>query len=81
MKVGEGMEVELHSSLTLALDEGEWSASHPGPIYHQNNIPVCWADCTAGLNGNFFQMLEIEPWCVGNISSSLFTTPTELPCL
>jgi hypothetical protein len=30
MKVYWGMEVELHTLVTLTLDSGEWSASHPG---------------------------------------------------
>jgi hypothetical protein len=31
MKEYWGVEVSLHSFLTLALDGGEWSASRPGP--------------------------------------------------
>jgi hypothetical protein len=30
MKEKEGMEVQLHTLLTSTLDEGKWSASHPG---------------------------------------------------
>jgi len=30
MKTYEGVEVQLHAFLTLVLDEGKWSASHPG---------------------------------------------------
>jgi len=33
IKVYRGVEVQLHSFLTLALDGGEWSATHPGHFH------------------------------------------------
>jgi hypothetical protein len=47
----EEVEVQLHSFLTLALDTGEQSISHPRPLTSQRRTPVThwngsWADST-----------------------------------
>jgi len=34
-----GVEAQLHAFFTLAPDGGEWSASHPWPLYCQEESP------------------------------------------
>jgi hypothetical protein len=40
MKAYEGMDVQIQISLTSALAEGEWSASHPGRFTPVKEAPV-----------------------------------------
>jgi len=35
-----GAELQLHSFLTLAVEEGEWLASHSGALYPSKGLPV-----------------------------------------
>jgi hypothetical protein len=39
MKTYGGVEIQLHMFLTLALDGGEWSASHPGRFIPREGAP------------------------------------------
>jgi hypothetical protein len=38
MKTYGGVELQLHAFLTSALDEGEWSASHPSRCIPRENV-------------------------------------------
>jgi hypothetical protein len=40
MKVYEGMEVQLQTFLSSALDGGEWLASRPGPLARWERAPL-----------------------------------------
>jgi len=47
-----GVDIQLHTFLTLALDGGEWSASHPShftpwiktPLYRRLGGPQSWSE-------------------------------------
>jgi hypothetical protein len=66
------MEVKLHSFLILALDRGEWSASHSG-IYLEGKGPkyplkaAKWAPGQSGYfreEKNILSLLGFESWIV-----------------
>ena len=50
-----GIEVQLYSSMTAALEEGEWSVARPGLLYPWErpgtHCTGCWVGPRAGLDG------------------------------
>jgi hypothetical protein len=88
MKTNGEVEIQLHEFLTLALDGGEWSASHPGHFTYREKAPDThwiggWMGPTAGLDEvlkrkNSCSQWEMNPGCSAH---SLVTILTELPWL
>jgi len=54
MKTHGGVKVQLHAFISLALDRGEWSASHPGRFTPRERAPgthlLGWVGPRAGLD-------------------------------
>jgi hypothetical protein len=85
-----GVEVVLHTFLTLAIDQGEWSASWPCCFNAQKT--ACgkhheghWVGSTAGLHGTEKRKiscpcLEFEP-CPGQSLVIVATVQSQLPKL
>jgi len=51
MKAYRGVEIELHSFLTLELDGGEWSASHPSRFIAGKEVQFTLERKLSGLSG------------------------------
>jgi hypothetical protein len=72
-----GVEVQLHSPVSLTLYGGEWSVAHPGLFTAGRNSSTHWTGgwvCPrAGLDGfgevKSFALLGLKPWTTQLISS------------
>jgi hypothetical protein len=73
---GGRIEVQLHATLTSALNGGEWTVSHfweKSPCY-----PLDRRYERYGKDKNLLSLLRIEPRLLGCLALSLVATPTEL---
>jgi hypothetical protein len=70
MKSDGGVDLKIHTFLTLALVGGEWSPSHPGHFISGERDPgthwIGWVDTNAGLDHmekrKFLTLLGLELW-------------------
>jgi hypothetical protein len=61
------VEVQFHTLLTLALDRGEWLASHPREraavcIWQEANGSQSWSGHSTGKEKSSLPLAGIEPW-------------------
>jgi hypothetical protein len=88
MKTYGEVDAELHSFLTSALDEGEWSASRssilsPGNEPHARWIEAEWVldSGYCGENKSTLPLPQIEPFFLGRSSHSQVSILTEKLCI
>jgi hypothetical protein len=74
IEIYEEMEVKLHTSLTMALDEAEWGASHSSCFTSKERVPSThcigdWVSIIAGLH-----IVTENPRLYGEIESQSYNS-------